>query len=229
MSSTAWRVTLSAAALVAYLSSTAVFADGQSGPIDSAHKRPADVFYQTLINALNSDNRQALAGLFRYPLQVRVLGLDSRLVAVTDAAAMIVMYPLFFGPRFRCAIEERQLSSSGILSLAKGQVIAQLIGGAFKITRLTVALEAPRRPKAPTAVSFVSQARQSQFAGRLAHNDTDTYLINASAGQEVEVRLERFSGKSLALRVYRAENNQPITSTRSEICAPLEGGCSAEW
>ena len=27
----------------------------------------------------------------------------------------------------------------------------------------------------------------------------DTYLINASAGQEIEVRLERFSGKSLAL------------------------------
>jgi hypothetical protein len=210
------RVTLIAAALMVYLFPTTAVTDRQSGTTDFTHKKAAEAFYQTLVGALNSDNRHAIAGLIRYPLQVRVLGLDSRLVAVRDARAMVGMYPLFFGPRFRCAIEERQLSSNGILSLAKGQVIAQLIGGVFKITRLTVALEAPRRPKVPIAVSSVSQTRQSQFAGRLAHNDADTYLVHASAGQEVEVRLERFPGKSLALRVYGAENNQPITGTRSE-------------
>lgn len=46
--------------------------------------REAELFHARFVRALESGNRNQVAGLFRYPMQVRVLGLDSRLVAVPE-------------------------------------------------------------------------------------------------------------------------------------------------
>jgi hypothetical protein len=148
-------------------------------------------------------------------MQVRVLGLDSRLVAVKDAAAMGQMYPLFFGPRFRCDIEKRKLVGAGVLSMADGKVIAQRTGDTFRITRLTVSLEGTARAKPATTVMLPAWGGR-QLAGQLAHNETDTYLVSARAGNRLNVRLEKFPGRALSIAVYNVRTNLALEGAATE-------------
>jgi len=166
-------------------------------------------FYRTLTDGLASGNRRQVAELFRYPLQVRVLGLSSRLVAVKDAAAMVQMYPLFLGPQFRCRIEQPPLIVDGLLSMADGQVIAQRIDGVFRITRLTVSLEAPARAAPPIPV-FLSLSGKRQFGGRLVQDGVDTYVVAARSGERLSVSLERFPGRALGIRVYNQRTRHTL-------------------
>lgn len=172
-------------------------------------------FYRTLIDGLASGNRRQVAQFFRYPLQVRVLGLNSRLVAVRDAAAMLQMYSLFLGPQFRCAMEDRPLVADGVLSMAGGQVTAQWMNGVFKITRLTVSLEAPIRSPAPVRAVLRSDGKK-QVGGRLAQDRVDSYVVSAQAGERLSVTLERFPGRALSVVVYNQRTNQLLKGAASE-------------
>ena len=172
-------------------------------------------FYKTLIDGVAAGNRRQVAQLFRYPLQVRVLGLNSRLVAVKDAAAMLQMYPLFLGPQFRCRIEQPPLIADGVLSMAGGQVIAERIDGVFRLTRLTVALEAPARASAPVPV-FLSLYSKRQFGGRLAQDGVDRYVVTARSGERLSVSLERFPGRALGIRVYNQRTSQTLKGAATE-------------
>jgi hypothetical protein len=175
----------------------------------------ADRFYRTLIDGLATGNRRQVAELFRYPLQVRVLGLNSRLVAVKDATAMLQMYPLFLGPRFRCSIEDRPLVADGVLSMAAGTVIAQRTNGVFRITRLTVSLEAPTRSAAPMPV-FLPTHGKRQLGGRLAQDGVDSYVVSAQAGERLSVTLERFRGRALSIRVYNQQTKEMLKGAATE-------------
>lgn len=184
--------------------------------VEPASIAAADRLYTTLRQALEGDDRSRVASLFRYPLQVRVLGLESRLVAVKDVRAMVELYPLFFGPAFRCSLETPRTFANGVLLLAGGKVIAQRVDGAFRITRLTVSLEAPRVIPGPTLVFFPYPKRERQFAGRLAHSQQDAYVVTARAGDRLEVRLERFRGRSLAMTVTKADTNHRLVGNAGE-------------
>jgi hypothetical protein len=172
-------------------------------------------FYRTLIDGLATGNRRDVVDLFRYPLQVRVLGLSTRLVAVKDAAAMLKMYPLFLGPQFRCAMEDRPLVADGVLSMAGGTVIAQRTNGVFKITRLTVSLEAPTRSTAPVPV-LLPMRGQKQLGGRLAQDGLDNYVVSAQAGDRLSVALERFRGRALSIRVYNQRTKGMLKGAATE-------------
>jgi hypothetical protein len=196
----------------------------QSDTSQPSHRREAEIFHARFVKALASGNRNQVAELFQYPMQVRILGLDSRLVAVKDAPTMVNMYPLLFGPRFRCAIERSSQTSgenstrvtTGILSMAGGSVIAQRTAGTFKIIRLTISLEAPPRTKAPQVVSFPSGKREKQFAGRLAHDETDTFIVSALSRERLEVRIERFPGKALTVRVFNQRTGHVVEGAATE-------------
>ena len=128
---------------------------------------------------------------------------------------MLQMYSLFLGPQFRCAMEDRPLVADGVLSMARGQVIAQRINGVFRITRLTVSLEAPMTSPAPVRVVLNSPGTR-QVSGRLAQNGVDTYIVSARAGERLSVRLERFPGRALAIRVDNQTSKQTLKGSASE-------------
>jgi hypothetical protein len=186
----------------------------QTGSVELADA-DAHKFYRRLIDGLTAGNRRQVVELFSYPLQVRVLGLNSRLVAVKDASAMLQMYPLFLGPQFRCAIEQRPLVGDGVLSMAGGGVIAQRTNGVFRITRLTVALEAPTRSSAPIPV-FLPAGVKKQFGGRLGQDGVDTYVVSAQAGERLSAKLERFPGRALAIKVYNQRTNLTVEGAATE-------------
>lgn len=220
MSSVAQQITI--AICVACISIVGAPASSvSSGQVDVSPSsyRDAEQFHARLMKALASGNRKQVAELFRYPMQVRVLGLDSRMVAVKDAATMVSMYPLFFGPALRCAIEQDPMGvAAGVLSLAGGSVVAQHTTGEFRIMRLTVSLEPPRRPKQePRMVLFVSGRRPKQFAGRLAHDEADTYAVLARSGQLLQARIERFPGRAIQLRVVHQDTARVIKGGLSEF------------
>lgn len=209
---------LSAAAFIACAaaaSATAIVtAQAQVDPSTGLRVR-AERFHARLVAALAKDDRTTVATLFQYPLKVRVLGLDSRLVSVKDQTAMIEMHSLFFGPSFRCDIAARTPLGTTALSMADGRLIAQQVGAGFKITRMTVSLESLRPPKPSIEVRSLLNGRR-QYAGRLGHAETDAYLVSARAGARLSVRLERFPGKALSISVHNQRTKEAVRGAATE-------------
>jgi hypothetical protein len=189
----------------------------------------AEAFRARLVTALDGNQRRQVAAMFQYPIRVTVPALPYP-IPVDDAAAMVKMYDLFFTPEMRCAIEESRvrrdggakpkyamLVAEGVVSLADGRMVAERTASGLRITRLQVTGSggppAGRREK----VGFRWGTGETQYAGRLSGNGVDGYTVVARKGDLLQVRIERFPGRSLQLRVTAEKTGQVMLGAQSEF------------
>jgi hypothetical protein len=190
--------------------------------------RPAIVgaFLQQLQDAVNGRDRTAVTRLARYPVTVLASGLQ---IPVSNPSELVRLYDIVFTPELRCAIVESRLASpSGSrpsvavmadgVSLASGSIWATVEHDRLKITRVIVppSTSAPRGVHQARRIAFVEvrgRPATAQFSGVLARDDVDTYVMSATAGQWLDVKIEGFPGRSAGLRVAPRVNGQALTSS----------------
>ena len=110
--------------------------------------RDERAFATELQRALRMGDRDAVAGVVRYPARVSVRQRPFP-IYVKDRAALADMYDMVFTPHLRCAIVESRepaagerpkhslLLARGVVSLADGRIIAEGSRGKYQITRMT--------------------------------------------------------------------------------------------
>jgi len=203
---TAWMTT--AAALVT------LTADAQpSRRSVQSSLRDERTFATELQRALRMGDRDAVAGVVRYPARVSVRQRPFP-IYVKDRAALADMYDMVFTPHLRCAIVESRepaagerpkhslLLARGVVSLADGRIIAEGSRGKYQITRMTSFGDTSTRLR-PRPVIFDAGRREVELAGRVAEAGADAYVVVARAGARLQVAIRGFPAGSLSLRVSR--------------------------
>jgi hypothetical protein len=217
-----------AAAMVLMLMHSEVTAQSQTASPAPPMRRAGEAFKARLINAISNGNRREVAGMFRYPARVTVASLPYP-VAVKDTAAMLQMFDLFFTPEMRCAIEQSRvpepggprpkyalLVADGVVSLADGRILAERTPAGFKVTRMTILGEGGAPPGKPRNVVFRWGVGETQYSGRLAGDDVDAYVLSARKGDLLQVRIERFPGRALTLRVTEQRTGRVLQGAPTE-------------
>jgi hypothetical protein len=154
--------------------------------------------------------------MFRYPLRVHSPMLPLP-IPLDNAAGALQMYELLFTPEMRCAIELAQVpqagrpapkyplrANGGALTLGAGLLVAELTGGQYKITRISmIGLPDGHKPGVPSHAESVDLrfSGTRQFAGNLAGDQFDRYTVRVTTGTQVRGTLERFRGLDAAFRV----------------------------
>jgi hypothetical protein len=193
-----------------------VQAQAQSSSTGAGLAQRASAFVTTLAQAMARQDRAAVADLIRYPTAATVGSVN---IPLTNRAGFLKVYDGIFTAELRCLVETSAAAgASGIrvegrgVSFAEGRVQAQDVDGTLKITRINVppagGAAAPP-PSKPRRVTLRSMGK-TQFSGRLYGDGVDAYIVSLKKGDVVEARIEKFPGRSAALRVVEQKTGKVL-------------------
>ena len=169
-------------------------------------------FVAALRRAVAANQRVAVAGLMRYPLEVRAGGLQ---IPVKDSAAFIALYDTIVTPALREVVAGARVPPSGAAPGLRrtpdgGVVIRDAVtiarhGDAFAVTAITVPIgppagSAPGGRAAPRALTF-RVGRPTQVSGTLLPRGRDEYTFYAQQGAFIDARLSGIPGRTVLLRL----------------------------
>ena len=178
--------------------------DAQAPRAASAPSGQIESFFSQLQRASQSNDRNTIARMIRYPITIAVGGLR---VPFSDAAALLERYDDIFTPALRDSIARRS-----------PDVIVSVIDGQALITAVTVPPPAdsqlPARPPEATSatirkpetrrVAIRVGPRPTRIPGSLVRNGTDLLVLYLPKGRLAGIRLERVPAGAAVLRVVHA-------------------------
>jgi hypothetical protein len=190
--------------------------------------RSVSTFLRDLQGSVARDDRTAVSALVHYPLTVLAGGVR---IPIRDAAALIQNYEVVFSPALKQLIARAALPARGRSAPAASVALSadfatigvdairmEPVGGAIRITGITVPLEAPA-PERTAGVSrsgggapdrLVLRVGRVQRAGALARGERDAYLLWATKNQLLEVRINGVSGRDVVARITDVRSSAPI-------------------
>jgi hypothetical protein len=165
-----------------------------------------------LQRALRMGDRDAVAGLLRYPARVSVKQRPYP-IFVKDRASLVEMYDLVFTPHLRCAIvESREPAEGAPTEIFIASRSRRRVSRRRSHHRRAVAREVPnhaddlvwRYVDAPGQTAPGHIRRGTTGSGtRVAEDGADAYVVVARAGARLQAAIRGFSAGSLSLRVSR--------------------------
>jgi hypothetical protein len=204
--------TLIASTVLVALCAAMLAAQAPAPPTGSAR---AVSFVSALAQALSRNDRAAVADMVRYPAAATAGGIG---IPITTRADLLRLYDGVFSAELRCLVEDSVAQGAGAIrvdgggvSFGDGRIRAQDAGGTLKITHITVppisAVAAPP-PSAPRRVTV--RRGDVQYSGRLYGDGVDSYILSAQRGDVVQARIEKFPGRSAAIRVVEQKTGKAL-------------------
>jgi hypothetical protein len=166
----------------------AVFAAGQS----------SETFVAALNRALARDDRQAVARMIRFPIEVTIGGVR---VSLRHEAAFVEAFDAIFTPDLRALISDGA-------AIRDGYIQVESVGGVPRITRFasipaSAAVGVPSSARgaraSPRRLTFVQHV--GQVSGALAPGASDSYVIFAERNTLVTARIDGVRGRDVLLSV----------------------------
>ena len=182
-----------------------------------ARQAPAEAaaFVNRLAQAMSRRDRAAVADMVRYPFAASVSGVG---VPIGTRGQLINLYDSLFTAELRCLVEENAVKGAaairtggGGITFAGGNIRADQVDGALKITRLSVppatGVAAPPQPP-PRRVTM--RRGDVQYSGRLYGDGIDSYIVSARRGDGLQARIEQFAGRIATVRVVEQTTGKPL-------------------
>ena len=186
-----------------------LYAAGLSAQAQTAH----DTFVAELQRASQANDRNAIAGMIRYPITIAIGGVR---VPLTDAAAFLARYDDIFTPELRDSIARRGDD------VAIADVNGHLRITSIRVPRFAEGTPAPvpmaaeskpgvatRRPDTRRIAIRVGP-RPTQIPGTLVRDTVDTFVLYLPKGKLASVRLERVPAGAASIRVVHARTGAPL-------------------
>jgi hypothetical protein len=192
-------------------------------------ERAVALFLRELQRGVTRGDRAAVAALIRYPLTVFAGGVR---IPIADQAALLQNYQVVFPPALETLIGQAAISARGrpssnaavtitgdFASIGAEAVRIERIGGALKVTRITVPLATPATATGAAAGGagraperLMAGVGQVQRAGALAAGERDAYLLKAAKNQLLEVRINGVSRRDIVARITNVKSRAAIDS-----------------
>ena len=177
-------------------------------------------FVTTLQQAAAQNDRRALAGMMRYPLEVTAAGLQ---IPVADAKSFVGLYDSIMTAAMRSVIARARVPADGkprpdVVMLPGGGIVFENavtiapVAGGFRVTKLSV----PLTPASGTPGERVGRhltfraGRPTQVSGALLPGGRDLYEFHAAQGASLDVRLTGVPGRSVLLRIVDSRTGKPL-------------------
>ena len=174
-------------------------------------------FVAELRQASARDDRQAVARMMRYPLEVLAGGLQ---IPVADAGAFVGLYQTIMTPAMKAVIARARVPAAGqtfpgvrtgeggLVSFEDALVVAPVKGG-FRVTRLSVPLGTRAAPSGARRLTF-RVGRPTLASGSLDPGGRDDYVFHAVQGAFIDARLSGVPGRSVLLRLIDTRTGQAV-------------------
>lgn len=182
-------------------------------------------FLSSLQQAVSRNDRQAVAGMVQYPLEVKAGALQ---IPVADASTFVKLYDSLITPGVKQIIARARVPaegkpSSGTMRTADGGIVLEgavtisAAGGGFKLTTLIAnagggaggGVSGSPGEAIERQLTF-RVGRPTQVSGTLQPNGADRYVFYAVRGALVDARLSGVPGRSVVLRVLNMSTGQPV-------------------
>lgn len=207
-------------ALLLTLFLTAPSADLQSTTGQPPGSASMAQFVAALQKAVSQNDKRAVAGMVRYPLDVRAGTLQ---IPVANADSFVKLYESFITPGMKAVVARARVPASGEKSVNattgsggavtfEGALTVAPVGGGFKITQLTV----PSSPQSSSPGAAVARqltfrvGTPTQLSGTLQPGGTDLYEFHGEQGVFVDARLSGIPGRSVLLRIVDNKTGKPV-------------------
>jgi len=196
------------------------------GVVSPAAAQPAEPndtlrrFVAELRQASAREDREALARLMRYPLQVTAGAVQ---IPVRNAASFVELFQTIMTPEMKAVIARARVPAAGqsvagvrmgpgAVSFEDALVIERGDSG-FRVTRLSVPLTSrnasPGRAAAARTLTF-RVGRPTQVSGSLDPGGRDRYQFHAIRGTFIEARLSGVPGRTVLLRLVDAGTGRAV-------------------
>jgi hypothetical protein len=190
------------------------------GAAPDAQEQSPSQFLSSLQQAVARNDRRAVAGMMRYPLDVTAAGLQ---IPVADANTFVKLYDSMMSSTMKDVIARARIppegkivpgvvrAPNGSISFDRALTIAPS-GGGFRVTRLAVPTSSRSSASGePVERKLTFRAGQAtQVSGSLDPNGRDRYVFYARRGVLVDVRLTGVPGSSVLVRVVDAATGKPL-------------------
>ena len=207
-------------ALLLALSLTAPLTGAQPVPAQPASSPSMAQFVAALQQAVSRNDKQTVAGMARYPLEVRAGSLQ---IPVSDATAFVKLYESLITSGMKSVIARARVPASGEKSVTattgsggaltfEGALTIAPAGGGFKITQLTV----PMSPQSSSPGAAVARqltfrvGTPTQLSGTLPPGGKDLYEFHGEQGVFVDARLSGIPGRTVLLRIVDSKTGRPV-------------------
>jgi len=177
-------------------------------------------FITALQQAVSRNDRQAVAGMVSYPLEVRAGTLQ---IPVADTSAFVKLYESLITSGMKSVIARARVPADGQKSASvttsrngaltfEGALTIAPAGGGFKITQLTV----PSSPQSSSPGVAVARhltfkvGRPTQVSGTLVPGGTDLYEFHGEQGVFVDARLSGVPGRTVLLRIVDTKTGKAV-------------------
>jgi hypothetical protein len=178
-------------------------------------------FIATLQRAVSRNDRQAVAGMVSYPLEVRAGTLQ---IPVADSAAFVKLYESLITSGMKSVISRARVPAGGQKSASvttgsngaltfEGALTIAPAGGGFKITQLTVPPSAPQSSSPGVAVArhlTFKVGTPTQVSGTLMPGGADRYEFHGEQGVFVDVRLSGVPGRTVLLHIVDSKTGKAV-------------------
>lgn len=167
-------------------------------------------FVASLQQAIARNDRAAVAGMVRYPIEVQAGGLQ---IPVTDAASFLRLYDSVMGPAVRQAVTGARIGADARAPITLGgAVTVGSVQGGFRITAIKVPIGAQAKPPGEMIERHLTfrVGQPTQVSGTLEPGGTDRFIFHAVRGAYVEIRLTGVPGRSVLVRLLDAGSGKAV-------------------
>jgi hypothetical protein len=212
--------------------------------VAAAQRQSLAQFVAALQQAVARNDRGAVAGMVRYPLNVMAGGLQ---IPVSDAKTFVKLYDTVMSPSVRQVIararvpEEGRSTPAAVRNSSGGITFDSVVtiapaAGSFRITGLNVpAGPTSKSPGEPVERQLTFRVGQpTQVSGSLEPGGRDRFVFHAVRGALVDARLSGVPGRSVLLRFLEAGSGKPVDA-RADAGTRVwtgrvgsDGGCRIE-
>ena len=167
-------------------------------------------FVASLQQAVARNNRTAVAGMVRYPIEVTAGGL---LIPISDAAMFLKIYDTVMNPAVRQDVTGAKLAADARAPVTLGGAVSiDAVSGGFKVTAIKVPVGATSKPPGEVIERQLTfrVGQPTQVSGSLAADGTDRFILYAARGAYLDIRLSGVPGRSVLVRLLEAGGGKPV-------------------
>jgi hypothetical protein len=167
-------------------------------------------FVASLQQAVARNDRNTVAGMVRYPIEVQAGGLQ---IPVSDASSFVKIYDSVMSQAVRQAVTGARVGPDATAPVTLGGAVT--IGaaqGGYRITGIKVPAGATSKPPGEMIERQLSfrVGQPTQVSGTLEAGGTDRFILYAARGAYLDIRLSGVPGRSVLVRLLDAGSGKPV-------------------